>query len=245
VKIRSFRAPRHIIAVEAQGRSIWRGIWALFRTHKLLTLGVFLGAAVLGAYIWPYDHIWLARLHYWRGEQEDFAHSLAWNLSTWGDYHTYNLPLVLAIWLYGVWTRSATWRRAAIICFFGATMAGLFDDLFRFTMGRPRPDAHMSDGFYGISHTFRGGYQSFPSGHAASVFGAATALLVIEFPLGLFTTAFALAVVWSRLELNRHYPSDVLVGSIIGIYFGLLAGWGAKMKRPSRRPPLDSQAGSS
>ena len=189
-------------------------------------------ALVLGALIWPHDQALLAKIHFWRGEQEDTARQIAWFLGTWGDYPTYNLPLALAIWLYGVGTKSSAWRRVAVICFLGATLAGLFDDFFRLTLGRPRPDAHMPDGFYGITYAFRGGFQSFPSGHAAAVFGAAAALIVTDLPLGLLTTAFALAVVWARMELDRHYPSDVVVGSIIGIYFGLLVGFGAKLRLP-------------
>jgi membrane-associated phospholipid phosphatase len=30
--------------------------------------------------------------------------------------------------------------------------------------------------------------------------------------------------------LYRHYPSDVVVGSAIGIYFGLLVGFGARWR---------------
>lgn len=215
----------------AQGRTILRGVWSLFCARKLLALAVFVGALALGVVIWPHDQALLAKIHFWRGGQEDAARRIAWFLGTWGDYPTYNLPLALAIWLYGVGTKSSTWRRVAVICFLGATLAGLFDDFFRLTLGRPRPDAHMADGFYGITYAFRGGFQSFPSGHAAAVFGAAAALLVTELPLGLLTTIFALSVVWARMELYRHYPSDVVVGSIIGIYFGLLVGFGAKLHR--------------
>jgi len=236
VKVKPFRAPRRIVASVAQGRAILRGCWYLFRARKLLALGVFAGALTLGALIFPHDQALLAKTHIWRGGQEDVARRIAWYLGTWGDYPTYNVPLALAIWLYGVGTKSSAWRRVAVICFLGATLAGLFDDFFRLTLGRPRPDtlahAHMSDGFYGITYAFSGGFQSFPSGHAAAVFGAATALLVADLPLGLLTTAFAFGVVWARMELDRHYPSDVVVGSIIGIYFGLMVGFGAKACRP-------------
>ena len=55
---------------------------------------------------------------------------------------------------------------------------------------------------------------------------------MVDLPLGLITTAYALAVVWARMELYRHYPSDVIVGSIIGIYFGLMVGYGSKLRSP-------------
>jgi membrane-associated phospholipid phosphatase len=236
VKVKPFRAPRLLVATAAQGRTILRGFWFLFRTRKLLALGVIAGALALGALIFPHDQTLLAKMHIWQGGQERVARSIAWYLGTWGDYPTYNVPLALAIWLYGVGTKSRAWRRIAVICFLGATLAGLFDDCFRLTLGRPRPDTlmrtHISDGFYGITYAFSGGFQSFPSGHAAAVFGTAMALLVTDLPLGLLTTGIALGVVWARMELDRHYPSDVVVGSIVGIYFGLMVGFGAKLRLP-------------
>ena len=239
MKVKPFFAPRLVVASVAQGRAVLRGAWSLFRARKLFSLGVFAGTLALGALIWPHDRQLLETIHWWcRGHQYS-ARRIAGFLGTWGDYPTYNLPLALAIWLYGVVTGSSAWRRAAVICFLGATLAGLFDDCFRLTLGRPRPDVHTPDGFYGITHAFQEGFQSFPSGHAAAVFGAAAALLVTDLPLGLITTAFALGVVWARMELDRHYPSDVVVGSVIGIYFGLIVGFGAKLRQPLPMPPLD------
>ncbi len=87
-----------------------------------------------------------------------------------------------------------------------------------------------------------GGYQSFPSGHAASTVGMAVALLMTEWRLGILTTLIAAAVLWGRMELNKHFPSDVLVGAIIGIYFGLVVGCGAKSRRYSANGMLDSQS---
>ncbi len=192
-----------------------------------------MGVFALGALIWPHDRQLLETVHWWCRGYKHLALEWAWYLGTWGDYPTYNVPLALTIWLYGLATKSSAWRRVAVICFLGATLAGLFDDCFRLTLGRPRPDAHVPDGFYGITYAFRGGFQSFPSGHAAAVCGTAAALIVTDLPLGLLTTAFAFAVIWARLELERHYPSDVVVGAIIGIYFGLLVGLGAKVRLPA------------
>ena len=236
MKVKSFGACGHLATGVAQGRSVLLGAWSLFRAHKIASLAILVGAFALGLVIWPHDQALLSALHFWRGDQEESARQIAWYLSTWGDYLTYNLPLALAIWLYGWATKNRTWRRIAVICFLGATLAGLFDDCFRLTLGRPRPDllahTHMADRFYGLTYAFHGGFQSFPSGHAASVFGAAAALLVMDLPLGLITTAYALSIVWARMELYRHYPSDVAVGSIIGIYFGLLVGFGSKQRLP-------------
>jgi hypothetical protein len=144
VKVKSFRAPRLLVASVAQGRAILRGCWSLFRTQKLLALGVFAGALALGALIWPHDRQLLETVHWWCRGHQDSARNMAWYLSTWGDYPTYNVPLALAIWLYGVGTKSSAWRRVAVICFLGATLAGLFDDCFRLTLGTCPTDSTAS-----------------------------------------------------------------------------------------------------
>ena len=187
--------------------------------------------AAIGFMTMPYDQDLLARLHFLHGDQDEAARQISRMFSIGGDYPQYNVTLALVIWIYGVRKRSRAWRRIAVICFLGATLAGLFSDCFRMTMGRPRPDANLPDHFYGITNVMHGTFQSFPSGHAATAFGTAAALLVVDFPLGLATTVFALAVVWARLELYRHYPSDVVVGAGIGLYFGLMVGFGASVRR--------------
>jgi undecaprenyl-diphosphatase len=235
VKVKSFRTPRPLLAAVAQGRAILRGCWTVFGQAKLATLAIVIGTILLAWLIWPHDRALLDALHSWRAYDHAAAHNLAWYLGTFGDYPTYNLPVAIILWIVGLATKSTTCRRLAVIAFLGATLAGLFDDFFRLTLGRPRPDtlshANLQDRFYGPLIAMRGGFQSFPSGHAASTFGMGIALLMAEWRLGLLTTFIAFSVVWARLELNRHYPTDVLVGAIIGIYFGLLVGYGARLRR--------------
>jgi undecaprenyl-diphosphatase len=61
---------------------------------------------------------------------------------------------------------------------------------------------------------------SFPSGHSASAFAFANAIAgqwpVAGFPL----RALASAVAYSRVHTGVHYPSDVLIGAIIGAAIG-------------------------
>lgn len=183
----------------------------------------------------PFDQALLVRLHFLSRDQDAVACRIARSLSHWGDYPQYNVTLAVLIWLYGVWKKDRAWRRAAVVCFLGATLAGLFADIFRFTVGRPRPETHLPDHFYGFNNALHGTFQSFPSGHAATTFGTAMALLMCDLPLGVLATLYALAVVWARLELYRHYPSDIIVGAVIGICFGLMAGFGARARYAAKK----------
>lgn len=64
---------------------------------------------------------------------------------------------------------------------------------------------------------------SFPSGHTAAAFAAATALAGEGTGLAVLVTALALGIALSRIYLGAHYPLDVLAGAGLGISTGLAA----------------------
>jgi undecaprenyl-diphosphatase len=77
----------------------------------------------------------------------------------------------------------------------------------------------------------RTGDASFPSGHTASSFAAATALATFypnATPL-VFTLASLVGA--SRVHLGHHFPSDVTAGAVIGIGTGTLTAWLLKLPR--------------
>lgn len=72
-------------------------------------------------------------------------------------------------------------------------------------------------------HSAEGSY-SMPSGHTSSVFATATALSIAYPKWYIIAPSFAWAstVGYSRMHLGVHYPTDVLVGAIIGSGSALL-----------------------
>lgn len=64
---------------------------------------------------------------------------------------------------------------------------------------------------------------SFPSGHTASAFAAATALLWHSRKWGIPTMIFAAVMGFSRIYVQVHYCSDVLGGIVSGALCGLVA----------------------
>lgn len=64
----------------------------------------------------------------------------------------------------------------------------------------------------------------FPSNHSASAFAAATALLVTlkKKRWAILGYILAIAIALSRLYVFVHFPSDVLVGAIVGSLIALL-----------------------
>ncbi|MFL5973159.1 MAG: phosphatase PAP2 family protein [Gaiellaceae bacterium] len=62
---------------------------------------------------------------------------------------------------------------------------------------------------------------SFPSGHAATAFAAATAVGMLHPRFRIPLLALAGTVALSRVYLGVHFWSDVLVGSLLGVAIGL------------------------
>ncbi len=64
---------------------------------------------------------------------------------------------------------------------------------------------------------------SFPSGHTASAFAAALALLWHDRKLGIPTTIFAAIMGFSRIYVQVHYCSDVIGGIVSGAVSAVIA----------------------
>lgn len=79
------------------------------------------------------------------------------------------------------------------------------------------PIVHLVDGC--------GGMYGFISSHAANSFALAVFLIPLFKELGkksLFFFIWAALIAYSRVYLGQHYPSDVVVGGLLGIVIGWL-----------------------
>ena len=66
---------------------------------------------------------------------------------------------------------------------------------------------------------------SFPSGHTLCSFEGAFAVFIRNKKWGIAAIVFAFLIALSRLYLYVHYPSDVLVGVLMGIAIAYLASF--------------------
>ena len=98
----------------------------------------------------------------------------------------------------------------------------------KFLLCRPRPE--------GVRLlTSMSTFPSFPSGHAASVWGYALFAALVWRKRGMWTWPAAFLISCSRVYLGQHYPSDVLGGAIIGVVAAVVV-YGCFYRPQGRRP---------
>ncbi len=95
---------------------------------------------------------------------------------------------------------------------FAATLGGTY--ALKYLVNRPRPYITHPD----LKNLTTEGSPSFPSGHTSSTFSIATSLSLNFRKWYVVVPAYtwAAATGYSRMYLNVHYPSDVLVGAVLG-----------------------------
>jgi len=208
---------------QAASQPVWtRAMSAWFAAGLALALVVSFGdgAAILAA----------------RGSEQPVIRFMAW-ITDIGKSQWYLVPaglLFCAIALID-WSRGGTRGKLRLSFLFGqaayvfsaVALSGIFVNIVKVLFGRARPRLIDELGAYYFDPLTLGYLNaSFPSGHATTV-GALTGILMVWYPrwsillaeIGLFFAA-------TRIAAGSHYPSDVVTGFVIGLFFSIvLARW--------------------
>src|SRR5262249_13033156 len=103
----------------------------------------------------------------------------------------------------------------AVLTFSGA---GITEFAVKHLVSRARPDAGLAS-MAVLGPGFTPDVDSFPSGHATSVFAVATIFASAYPRVAGPAYALAAAIALGRVYLQRHYLSDIAAGAMIGILF--------------------------
>jgi membrane-associated phospholipid phosphatase len=123
------------------------------------------------------------------------------------------------VWmLLGVGLAIVDWERheAWLICAALGPIAIALNYLIKLAVRRPRPVLEGLPPLGGAPSSL-----SFPSAHALSSFAVATAMFRVD-PATAVAFLVAAAISLGRPYLGMHYPSDVLVGALLGVLLGLI-----------------------
>ena len=150
----------------------------------------------------------------------DFSKHLSQNPTTISHYKTLSNAGVAALvggaggmWVMGHVSHNEHWSETGFLAGEAALNSLVMVEVLKYSLRRERP--YQGDG---SGPFFQSGGTSFPSEHAAAAWSVA-GVIAHEYP-GPFTKimAYGLAslVSVSRVKAHQHFPSDVVVGSVIG-----------------------------
>lgn len=129
------------------------------------------------------------------------------------------LWIVLGLWFLLLGVKKKIWRQRGLLVLLAlGANAVLCNLLLKPMVGRIRPYDLL--GYEILIPPV--GDPSFPSGHTSASFAAATALYAIDRRWGIAAYFFAVLMGFSRLYLGVHFPTDVLVGAVIGVLLAKL-----------------------
>jgi len=131
------------------------------------------------------------------------------------------IGLSASLYISGEIAKSQGLRRTGLLTLESFAISGGIVTVLKFVFGRPRPTSNLGVfAFHPFSlSNFR---HSFPSGHSASIFAAASVIAgEIDNPvLGAMIYGAAGLVAVSRIYNNEHWGTDIFVGSALGYFVG-------------------------
>ncbi|MEP6809417.1 MAG: phosphatase PAP2 family protein [Chthoniobacterales bacterium] len=190
------------------------------RSSVWIALGVLLLALLLSFRFDLAVDQWVAghRDLFWEGTAKACSRYFAWHFLILGA-----VGAGVIAW----WRARRDLVRIFCVMIVAASVAGLSADILRGVLGRTRPSAKVTQGWYGPrsgSEWLIGkhAYNSFPSGHTTAATGFALPLFFWRRRWGWVAVPFIAAVAAARVYLGAHHLSDVLAGMLLG---ALLASW--------------------
>src|SRR5215475_9076132 len=150
----------------------------------------------------------------------DFSKHLSQNPTTISHYKTLSNAGVAALvgsaggmWLLGHVSHNEHWSETGFLAGEAALNSLVVVEGMKYSLRRQRPFQGDGSGAF-----FQSGGTSFPSEHAAAAWSVAS-VVAHEYPgplTKIFAYGLASLVDISRVRARQHFPSDVLVGSVLG-----------------------------
>ncbi|MCK4645328.1 MAG: phosphatase PAP2 family protein [Candidatus Aminicenantes bacterium] len=183
----------------------WRG-------KTLLKFSAIVGAGLL---LYALD----GDIHRWsQDNQSPLSEDFFKFITHFGDGYVL-LGLMTALYASGEVFHRNSLRKTALLSLESWLTAGVIVRGIKIVSGRARPwTGESSHSFHPLS--LRSRFNSFPSGHASSAFAVATVIAEQSEKAYIDILAYSIAslVAVSRVHIDKHWPSDILIGSAIGYF---------------------------
>jgi len=183
----------------------WKGRDLLYFS-TVLGAGILLYAVDQDIKQWVQDH---------RGSSSEDISKVITNFGDGGLL----IGLMTGLYASGELFHNNSLRKTALLSLESWLTTGVIVRGLKFVTGRARPwTGESSHAFHPFS--IKSSFSSFPSGHASSAFAVATVVADQSKKAYIDILAYSLAtlVAISRVHIDKHWASDVLIGSSIGYF---------------------------
>ncbi len=112
-------------------------------------------------------------------------------------------------------------RKTALLSFESLLTSGIIVRGMKIIVGRARPQTEEPYNTFD-PFSLKSNYNSFPSGHSAAAFSVAAVIASQSKDANVDFVAYSLAtfIAMSRIYQNKHWASDIFIGSVIGYVVG-------------------------
>jgi membrane-associated phospholipid phosphatase len=125
------------------------------------------------------------------------------------------------IWYAWFRSKEPDYRARILIGTSGAALSGIFSRVLQLTLPSHLRPLHTPELAFlppaGLDPDTLNHWNSFPSDHAAVLFGFATVIFFAMPKLGYFAFAWALVLNVTRVYLGLHFPTDISAGGAMGV----------------------------
>lgn len=127
-----------------------------------------------------------------------------------------------------IWRKYGFWAAFIALIFIGAGIGtcDMIANIFKYHIEKFRPmyTADIQLQTYMIGYKISGGVYGTVSAHAATSFMLAlfTSKVIKNWAYTIFVVLLALSISYSRIYLGVHFPSDLILGMLLGIVVALL-----------------------
>lgn len=140
-------------------------------------------------------------------------------LSKLGKTDAMTLYITLALLVIGGVMRRARIARVGLLVLLAVAVSGIGVNVLRPLFGRARPYSEHGGDFTFLSAKHE--FNSFPSGHSSEAWAVGVVLAAACPPAAVPVGIYAGQMLWARMEVERHFPTDVLVGAAWGMMCGM------------------------
>lgn len=179
-------------------------------------------ASLIGAIIFSFNFIDLPLAQWVQQHQSMLPLPAIKTFSLLGKA-VYPLSALFLLAIVARWRSINSLYQMAVVGIMAIIVAGITCDIAKVILGRARPIAFFTEQHFGFMWLqIHAKYWSFPSGHTTTTFAVVTVMTHYFRKWRWLLLIVAVSIAISRITLNKHYLSDVMMGAYLGTVMSLV-----------------------